>query len=82
MPQVTDTSAGVPSETGTVRVAPTESSALPATFATPVRKSLRSEWATMTPICGQACTTTPPAFFTALLTTVVWPGLATLVLSR
>ena len=45
-------------------------------------EAARSEWATTTPICGHACTTTPPAFFTALLTTLVWPGLATLVLSR
>ena len=82
MPHVVETSAGVPSETGTLRVAPTESSALPAAAATEVRNAARSEWATTTPICGHACTTTPPAFFTALLTTLVWPGLATLVLSR
>ena len=80
--QVADRSSGVPSETATLRVAPTESRALPATFATSVRKAERSECATTTPICGHACTTTPPAFFTALLTTVVWPGLAVLVLSR
>ena len=72
----------MPSETGTVRVAPTDSSALPATFATSARNAERSEWATTTPIWGQACTTMPPAFCTALLTTLVWPGLATLVLSR
>lgn len=59
------TPSGVPSLTATERVGPTDSMALLALAATAVRKSAIVEWATTTPICGQDCTTTPPAAVTA-----------------
>jgi hypothetical protein len=57
---------GVPSRTRVVRVAPTE--ATNGRRRTAVRNVARREWATTTPICGQACTTTPPLRRTARFT--------------
>ena len=67
-------------DTGTVRVAPTDSSALPAYAFTSVRNEARSLWTTTTPICGQLWTTTPPALSAARSRSRVWPGFATLAL--
>src|SRR6478609_671829 len=66
----------VPSVTSTVRLAPTDSTALPPLATTSARKVETFEWAMTTPICGHDWTTTPPAALTAVSTRRVWPGLA------
>ncbi len=75
-------SAGVPSDTPTVRVDPTDSRARPAAAATSARNVSFVECATTTPICGQAWTTAPSALATALASTWVCPGLAIRAFSR
>jgi hypothetical protein len=54
---------GVPSFTAAVRLGPALST--PRALRTSSRKLDFVEWAITTPICGQDCTTTPPATLTA-----------------
>src|SRR6476469_1961230 len=75
-PQDAPATSGVPSDTATVRVAPTESTALAPFATTSARKVETLECAMTTPIGGHDWTTTPPAALTAVSTRRVWPGLA------
>ena len=66
--------------TSAVRVAPTDATTfLPVTL-TSSRNAARSDCATITPICGHDCTTTPPEATTAASALRTWPGFTILVL--